>query len=138
MNHYSYNDIKIGHKESFTVTITQTMLDSFKNITGDVNYLHNDEEFAKDLGYSGKVVYGMLTASFLSTLAGVYLPGENSLIQSIDIQFSKPVYINDVLTISGTVKEKDERFHYMVLKVEIRNQSNIKVLRGRMQIAFLK
>lgn len=134
MNHYSYNDIKIGHKESFTVTITQTMLDSFKNITGDVNYLHNDEEFAKDLGYSGKVVYGMLTASFLSTLAGVYLPGENSLIQSIDIQFSKPVYINDVLTISGTVKEKDERFHYMVLKVEIRNQSNIKVLRGRMML----
>ena len=78
----------------------------------------------------------MQTASFLSTLAGVYLPGENSLIQSVDIQFSKPVFVGDKLTVSGTVKEKDDNFKYFVLKVEIRNQSRIKVLRGKMQIGF--
>lgn len=138
MNHYVYNDIPIGHKESFSVKVSEEMLDSFRTITGDINYLHNDEYFASNLGYPGRVVYGMLTASFLSTLAGVYLPGENSLIQSVEIQFAKPVFIGDLLTIQGTVKEKDDNFHYMVLKVEIRNQNGVKVLRGKMQIGFLK
>lgn len=138
MNHYLYEEIRVGQRESFTVTITDEMLESFKKITGDVNYLHNNEAFAVGLGYPGRVAYGMLTASFLSTLAGVYLPGENSLIQSVEIKFAKPVYIGDSLVISGTVKEKNDIFRYITLKVEIRNQSETKVLRGKMQIGFLK
>lgn len=138
MNHYSYEEISVGQKESFTAQIHQEMLDKFKDITGDINYLHNDEKFAKNLGYPGRVVYGMLTASFLSTLAGVYLPGENSLIQSVEIQFAKPVFVGDTLTISGTVKEKNDSFKYIILKIEIRNQDGVKVLRGKMQIGFLK
>ena len=45
----------------------------------------------------------MLTASFLSTLAGVYLPGERSLIQSIESKFVNPVYVGDELTIRGII-----------------------------------
>lgn len=138
MNHYSYEEISVGQKESFAVQIHQEMLDKFKDITGDINYLHNDENFAKNLGYPGRVVYGMLTASFLSTLAGVYLPGENSLIQSVEIQFAKPIYVGDTLMISGVVKEKNDSFRYILLKVEIRNQEGVKVSRGKMQIGFLK
>lgn len=138
MNHYVYEDISIGQKETFSVTITEAMLDKFRTITGDVNYLHTDEEFATSLGYKARISYGMLTASFLSTLAGVYLPGENSLIQQMELFFAKPVYIGDELTITGTVKEIDDKYHYMWVKVEIRNQNNEKVLRGKMQIGFLK
>ncbi|MBQ9091319.1 MAG: hypothetical protein IJY52_03500, partial [Anaerotignum sp.] len=47
----------------------------FLAITGDINPLHNDQEFAQKQGHPDKVAFGMLTASFLSTLAGVYLPG---------------------------------------------------------------
>lgn len=136
MNHFRYEDIYVGMSESFSVEITSSMLDGFKTITGDNNSLHCNEKFAVENGWGGVVVYGMLTASFLSTLAGVYLPGENSLIQSVDIQFAKPVFVGDKLTVSGTVKEKDDKFRYFVLKVEIRNQSGIKVLRGKMQIGF--
>ena len=137
MNHYSISDLSIGHKESFTTEITSAMFDKFREITGDINPLHNDKDFAKDLGHKDRVAFGMLTASFLSTLAGVYLPGERSLIHSVEIKFTKPVYIGDVLDISGEVTEINDTVNQIVLKVEIRNQNQEKVLRGKMKVGFL-
>ena len=69
MNHYQFEDIYVGLKEEFQVTVSEEMLTQFCSITKDVNPLHTDETFAKEKGYDSKVAYGMLTASFLSTLA---------------------------------------------------------------------
>ncbi len=134
MNNYKYEDLKVGMSESFTVTITPEMLDSFKGITGDINPLHNDEDFAKGKGHPGRVAYGMLTASFLSTLAGVYIPGERSLIQQVETKFANPVYIGDELTVKGEIVELVESVQRLELKVVITNQNGKKVLRGKMGI----
>lgn len=79
----------------------------------------------------------MLTASMLSKLAGVYLPGRYSLIEEVDAKFVSPVYVNDTLCISGVVTELNESVQQMVMKVTIRNQNEEKVLRGKMKIGFL-
>ncbi len=135
MNEYRYEEIETGHKESFTVTVTEEMMDSFRTMTGDINPLHNDEEYAGSKGHPGRVVYGMLTASLLSTLAGVYLPGKRSLIQEVKIKFAKPVYIGDTLTVEGVVEEKHDVYSLLMLKVTIRNQNGEKVCRAKMQVA---
>ena len=134
MNNYKFDELNVGMTESFKVTITEAMLDAFKGITGDVNPLHNDEEFAKAKGHPGRVAYGMLTASFLSTLAGVYIPGERSLIQQVETKFAKPVYIGDELTVTGEITELVESVQRLELKVTITNQDGKKVLRGTMGI----
>ncbi|MCF0142117.1 MAG: MaoC family dehydratase N-terminal domain-containing protein [Parasporobacterium sp.] len=136
MNTYTYEEINTGHQESFNVTVTREMCDSFRNITGDINPLHKDKETAESRGYEDTVVFGMLTASFLSTLAGVYLPGERSLIQQVEVKFSKPVFPGDELTVTGKVSEKNDTFRFIVLKVEIKRGSE-KVLKGTMQIGVL-
>jgi 3-hydroxybutyryl-CoA dehydratase len=138
MNSYQWEDISVGMEEQFRVIVSEEMMDMFRHITGDSNPLHNDTAFAAQRGYPDRVAYGMLTASFLSTLAGVYLPGEKSLIHSIEGKFVKPVYVGDELTVSGIVKEMDERFHCFWMKVEIHNQKNEKVLRGSMQIGIIE
>lgn len=134
MNNYSFDQIEIGQKESFSVTISQKMLNDFRSITGDVNPLHNDEEYAKSKGHPSVVAYGMLTASFLSTLAGVYMPGEKSLIHEVNTKMERPVYVGDTLTIEGTVKEKNDTFSFIIVKVLVRNQNGQKVLKAQMQI----
>lgn len=138
MNHYCYNEIKNGHEEKFEVEIKPEMLDEFANITKDTNPLHIDSVFAKSKGYKERICYGMLTASFISTLAGVYIPGENSLIHSVEVKFVKPVYVGDKLTIIGTVIDKNDLFSCITLKITILNQKNEKVLRGKMQIGVLE
>ena len=107
---------------------------SFCTMTGDINPLHNDEDYALSKGHTGRVVYGMLTGSLLSTLAGVYLPGKNSLIQEVKIKFAKPVYIGDTLTVEGVVEEKHDVFSLIVLKVSVKNQNKEKVLRASMRV----
>jgi len=134
MNTYRYNEISIGQSESFTATITQELMEQFAHMTGDTNPLHTDEDFAKMEGHSGRVAYGMLTASFLSTLAGMYLPGKYSLIHEINTKFVKPVYIGDRLRISGTVTEKNDSFRLMVVKVVVENQDGNKVLRAIIKV----
>ena len=135
MNEYKYEEIELGHKESFSVTVTEDMMNSFCKITGDVNPLHCDEDYAVSQGHSGRVVYGMLTSAMLSTLAGVYLPGKRSLIHEVNIKFSKPVYIGDTLTVEGVVDEKNDTYSLLMIKVTIRNQSGDKVCKAKMQVA---
>jgi len=134
LNNYSYEEIEIGQKESFEVTITQEMLDKFKAITGDVNPLHCDSTYASEKGHPDVVAYGMLTASFLSTFAGVYMPGRRSLIHEVEIKMEKPVYVGDTINIEGTVKEKNDTFSFIIVKILMKNQRGEKVLKAKMQI----
>lgn len=135
---YSYEELCEGHKESFAVQVTEEMMQSFCTISGDINPLHQDADFARAKGYEDKVVYGMLTASFLSTLAGVWLPGEKSLIHQVEVEFPAPVYVGDTLTVEGCVKEKNDTFRFLILKVMIKNQNGKKVLRGKMRIQVME
>ena len=140
MNRYLFSEIAVGHTESFIVSITDEKMADFHSITGDCNPMHTDDHFAQQGrgNYKGRIVYGMLTASLISTLAGVYLPGENSLIQKVDVEFPAPVYVGDVLTVIGEVIRKDENFNIIEVKVTIRNEHGDKVCRGKTRIGVLK
>lgn len=131
MNKYTFDEIKLGMTESFKVTITEKMMNDFLKITGDNNPLH-----MPDAG-TDRIVYGMLTASFISTLGGVYLPGKNCLIHRVETDFVAPVHIGDELTVIGTVDKIIEKFKTIIIKVQIRNQDGVKVLRGKMEAGVL-
>jgi acyl dehydratase len=135
VNTYTYEDIKIGQEESFCVQITDVDMEMFRQITGDNNPLHCDEDYARSRGYGGRVVYGMLTASYLSTLAGMYLPGEHSLIHEVDVKFTAPngEIGKGAITISGRVTEKHDLFKRLTLKVTITADDGTKLLRGTMR-----
>ena len=136
MNTYTYEQIEVGHKESFKVKVTEEAMDKFREITGDVNPLHKDPEYARSLGHPGCVAFGMLTASYLSTLAGVYLPGQHCLIHSVKTKFSGAVDVGDELTIEGTVTEKNDTFELVIIKAVIKNQEGRKVCKAEMQVGI--
>ena len=138
MNNYKFEDLKIGMSESFTVTVTEEMMKSFLELSGDENPLHNDEEFAKSQGYDSKVVHGLLTTSFISKLVGVLLPGKYCLLQGIDLKYVKPVYVGDILIVRGVVDELHESVKRLTVKVEVINQDEKKVVKGKVEVGFLK
>lgn len=138
MNTYKYENIYVGLSHSFQVRIDQKVQDSFSNITGDINPLHRDAAFAKRKGYEDCVVFGMLTASYYSTLAGVYLPGENSLLHGVDAKFLKPVFVGDILTVEGKVSEKNDAYKLLIIKASICNQNGEKVSRGIIRVGVLE
>ena len=137
MNNYKFVDIHVGLEESFSVRVKSEKLDKFLKISGDINPLHTDTEYSKSKGFSDRVVYGMLTSSFFSTLVGVYLPGKYCLLQGIDIQFSKPVYIDNILTITGKVSYINEAYKQIEIKAIIINQDNEKVSKATIKVGVM-
>lgn len=138
MNHYSFSDCYVGMKTEFKVQVTGEKMNMFREITGDLNPLHSDETFAQNHNYKGKVAFGLLTAAFTSTLAGVHIPGEQSLIHEVSYKFIKPVYVGDELSIFGEIVEVDERTKQLMLKIKARRVADeVLVLRGKMIVGFL-
>lgn len=134
MNNFSYDEIFIGHSYEFTAEIGEEEQAMFRRMSGDVNPLHSDAEFARQKGFRDRVVYGMLTAAYYSTLVGVFLPGERCLIHDVEVKFTKPVYINDRLTIKGEVTEKNDTFKQLTIKATIRNQQGLTVSKAKIRV----
>ena len=72
-------------------------------------------------GFPGRVVYGLLTSSFYSTLVGVHLPGKRALLDGIDIEFKSPAFIGDRLTVTGEIAFLNDTYHRLELKARIQN-----------------
>ncbi|MEG1932329.1 MAG: MaoC family dehydratase, partial [Pygmaiobacter sp.] len=127
---YTLDMLHKGVTESFSVTVTEEKMAQFCALSGDISPIHMDATYAAQRGYPGRVCYGMLIASFLSTLAGVYLPGEHCLLHSVESKFAKPVFIGDVLTVTGVVEEVNEVFREITIKAVITNGEGKKVCRA--------
>ena len=137
MNNYLFDEVCIGDTEQFLFFIDDVKMQKFREITGDENPLHHDKDFALCHGFQDIVVYAQLTASALSTLAGMYLPGKQSIIHTLDSAFLNPVYLsNSPLKVTGIVKEKDDRFRTITVKYEIFDSTSKKVCKGNMRIGF--
>ena len=103
LNEYSYDDIFIGQKESFMINITESMVQTFANVSGDLNPLHMDTKFAESSSFKKRIVHGMLLSTFFSQLIGMHLPGKNALYFSQTLNFRSPCYIDDEIEVVGEV-----------------------------------
>ena len=79
----TFDQIDIGLTKEFDVIITQSLVDDFAKISGDYSPIHMNEEFAKSTKFGRKIVHGMLLASLLSRMVGMYLPGKYALYLSL-------------------------------------------------------
>jgi 3-hydroxybutyryl-CoA dehydratase len=112
------------------------MQNLFLDLTGDNSPCHVDGAFAREKGFKDRLVYGMLTASFYSTLVGVYLPGKYALFQEAHIDFRDPVYIGASLTVKGKITEINLALTRIYIKAEIRNQSGKKVSNASLAVGL--
>ena len=137
MNQYKFLEIEVGLEASFEVEVDKSMMDKFLEISNDINPLHIDNNYARKKGFPERVVYGLLTSSFYSTLVGVYLPGKYCILQGIDIQFSNPVYIGDALKICGKVTYINKSYKQVEIKSFITNQNNKRVSKATIKIGVI-
>ena len=130
LNELSYNDISIGQRESFMIIITASMVEKFSNLSGDLNPLHMDNEFAESSSFKKRIVHGMLLASFFSQLIGMKLPGKNALYFSQTLNFRSPCYIDDKIEIIGEVIEKSDSTKIITISTSIFNKSKTCLIDG--------
>lgn len=115
----TFDNICIGDSVSFTKVWTKEDVSTFSMLCGDTNPLHLNEDYAMTTDFKKPIVHGMLVSSSFSTLVGMYLPGKYCLYLKQDILFKKPVYINDILVIEGSVVGKIQSVKTLEIKTRI-------------------
>jgi 3-hydroxybutyryl-CoA dehydratase len=133
VNEYRWADLAIGMREEFTVVVEPAAVDAFAALSGDHNPLHVDSDSARAAGFRERLVHGLLTASYYSTLIGIHLPGRYALLQGLDVAFTLPVYPGDTLTVSGTIVFLSEAARLAKIEAEVRNGEGSRVSKAKIR-----
>lgn len=98
------------------IAIEQPMINTFADVTLDRQFIHVDEEVARQTPFGGTIAHGFLTLSLLSVMAAQVLP-------TIKGQQSAVNYgLNSVRFISPVHSGKRVRGHFHLKKVSEKNQ----------------
>ncbi|MBZ5601274.1 MAG: SDR family oxidoreductase [Acidobacteriia bacterium] len=127
---FSFAACRPGDRAEFRAAITADDVDGFARVSGDDNPLHMDEGFARLRNFRGRVVHGMLVASYVSRMVGTQLPGPGALWASQTFEWRKPVFIGDVLDFVVEVIHKSQAGRTLKLQVNVTNQHEETVMTG--------
>jgi len=102
---YYIDDLKPGMVESFAKTVTERDIQLFGEVSGDINPVHFDEDFARTTPFKTRIAHGVLSASYISTILGMKMPGPGTIFMGLTTRFRAPVRIGDTVTATCTVRE---------------------------------
>jgi 3-hydroxybutyryl-CoA dehydratase len=102
---YFFEDLSVGMRESLLKTVMNKDVLGFAELTGDRNPLLLSEQFAKTTRFGERIAPGLYTASLISAVIGMYLPGPGSIYLHQTLNFKGPVKIGDVVEVSVEVVE---------------------------------
>ena len=105
---YYLEDLAPGMTALYAKTVTDADVVLFAGISGDVNPVHLNQEFADRTMFRGRIAHGMLTASFISTVIGTKLPGPGCIYVSQNLKFKAPVRVGDTVNARVTVSSVDD------------------------------
>jgi 3-hydroxybutyryl-CoA dehydratase len=126
-----------GDKFQHRFAVTPELYQGFINLFNDRNALHTDQGFAKEKGFRDCVVHGNVLNGFLSFGIGECLPVKNVIIHSQEIQFKKPVYLHDAVTLQMEVTDVHESVNAILFSFAFSNQEDLLVAKGKFQIGLL-
>lgn len=125
----------------YTYKVTSEVYYSFQRCSNDYNPLHTDEVFAERKGFDGRVMYGNILNTFISHFVGMLLPYREVMIQTQDINFHKPVYLNDEILLEAGIDTVSEAVNIINYKLKFRRIKNGAkpelVAKGHVQIGLL-
>ena len=127
-----------GDKASRTQTISEEMIRSFADLTGDTNPVHLDDTYAATTRFGRRIAHGMIAAGLISATLANDLPGPGTVYLSQTLQFKAPVYPNDTITVTVEVKSTRPDKPIVTLSTICTNQENKVVLEGEAVVLVSK
>ncbi|MEA4815921.1 MAG: MaoC family dehydratase [Lachnospiraceae bacterium] len=130
MKSTSIDKLTLGQTASFTKIVSDEVVHMFAEASGDVNPAHLDDEFAKTTRFGKRIAHGMISASLISAVIGVWFPGPGSIYLGQSLSFIAPVYIGDTITATVEVIEIIAEKNRVKLKTVCTNQDGKIVTTG--------
>jgi acyl dehydratase len=87
---------------------------AYADASGDQNPLHQDDAFARSVGFPGIIAHGMFSMAHLVTALKDWV-GDPAALRSIAVQFRAVVYMDETLVARGRIASKDEESQEVTL-----------------------
>jgi len=130
MSGKTIRDIEVHDSAEFSKTVAESDIYLYAGVSGDFNPAHTNEEYAKKTFFKTRIAHGMLSASFISTVIAMKLPGPGTIYLDQTLKFLAPVRIGDTITARAEVIEIMNEKNKVRLATTCVNQDGITVLEG--------
>lgn len=127
--------LTVGTQITFQKQVTRDLVAGFVEVSGDTNPLHSDPAYAARTRFKQPIAHGMIGAGFISAAIATKLsPGAVMVYLSQSLQFRAPVYIDDTLTVTCTVKAVDPARSRVTVDTTVTKQDGTEVIRGEANV----
>ena len=125
-----FEELKIGMSYTISKAFSSEEVNAFSVLSMDNNPLHTNDAFAQKSIFGKKIVHGFLTASLFSAIIGTKFPGEGSIYLNQNMSFLRPVFHNQVVFATVTVKELYPEKHRLLLDTICKDENGIVLITG--------
>lgn len=130
--HIAFQDLAVGMVRELEWNVAPSDLDAFAALSGDINPLHVDSEFARLKGFPDRVAHGFLLGAKVSAFAGTVMPGRDCLLLEAHLAWPGAVFAGDTVRIHGEIVELSTEHRVIRIKLRaVAARSGTSVVVGR-------
>ena len=134
LQNITFDEICIGQTASYSKTLTEDLLTLFAAVSGDINPVHLDAEYAANSMFGERVAHGSWTGSVVSAALAMEMPGPGTIFLRQSISFRKPVKVEDTITVNLEVTAKNAHKQIVLLNYKVTNQRGQVVAKGTAEV----
>ncbi len=134
LENFSYDELTIGQTATYSKTLTEDDITLFAAVSGDVNPVHLDAEFAAGSMFKERIGHGMWTGAVVSAALALVLPGPGCIYLRQSLSFRAPVMIGDTVTVSLEVTAKRDDKRFVTIHCVATNQHGKTVAKGDAEV----
>ncbi len=124
---FAFADLTVGQTVEQIVAFSQRDVKAFGDLVGDHAAVHFDPQHAQSMGYSGPIVHGLLISSRFSRLMGMFLPGPQSVIQGLQLKFTRSVPVGVPVIFRARIKSCSPAVRAVILEMSAAIDGSIAV-----------
>ena len=102
-------------------------------MSGDRNPVHLDAEFATGTLFKERIAHGMFSGALISAAVACTMPGPGTIYLGQTMKFTRPVKINDTLTVRLEILEKLPK-NRVRIATRVFNQNDELVVDGEAEV----
>ena len=102
-----FDDVNVGDElPPMEKVVRREDVKAYADASGDQNPLHQDDDFARSVGFPGIIAHGMFTMAHLTTSLARWA-GDPAALKRIRVQFRAVVHMDETIVAGGRVVAKD-------------------------------
>jgi acyl dehydratase len=115
-----FEDLKVGDElPKYSKVVKREDVKAYADASGDQNPLHQDDNFARSVGFPGIIAHGMFTMAHLAT-ALTRWAGDPAALKRIKVQFRAVVYMDETIEAGGTISSLDPSTRRATVDLRVR------------------